>query len=159
MKLKRSIADRLDANSDLPYGPDCPEARTFRALMEELCANVPNVKRAITLELKRRLAVDIRPSDFVLQIHQIGESEVKAETNISEVFRINDHEAHDIINRGLMRLAGISRKLAEMERHTALCGLNDQDFPLFARKFEFLTQEFRPNSQIDQLSRVMEIKD
>ena len=158
IKLKENIANRFDSNASLPYGPDCPEAKAFRSLMEDLTSNVPNVKRAVALELKRRLGAEVAPADFSLRLHQIGESAVQADTNIAANFRVADDYAHNAINSALMRLVGISRTFAEMERHTALCGLNDQDFPLFAGKFEFLALEFSSDSQASQLRRVMEIR-
>lgn len=157
-KLKNRIAGRLDSSAGLPYSPTSPEAKAFRNLMEEMSSNVPNIKTAVTLELQKRLQTEIKPVDFALKLHQIGENEVQAETNISDIFHLDEHQSHNAILSGLMRLAGISRTLAEMERHTALSGLNDQDFALFSGKFEFLTNELYPNSQINQLRRVMEIK-
>jgi len=136
-----------------------PECKAARNLFVDLAANVPFIKRAVILELNSKHKANISPKDFTVKLHQVGSDTFKAETNIQEIFNLDEYESHGIIQNALFRLADLHQSLEYMQKYTALSSINDNALSLLEGKLEFFAKQFRSDEYVNQFKRILEIKD
>jgi hypothetical protein len=68
--------------------------------------NVKLVRTSIGLVLRSQLGLENVP--FALSIHQEGADAYRVESDLGKILKIADLEAHRIIERGLLGIAGLS---------------------------------------------------
>jgi hypothetical protein len=151
IKLKRAIVEHL-----VPRPPNLVP-RADEQLARELTDNGPQVSQAVALALSERLATDVKPGEFALRIHPIDERDYRAESDIGERFSLNEHDAHALVERGLLAVGGLSLSLAAMESYEAVTGFRHSELPILESKFSFLLNQFDPDAQEARLDRVIEI--
>jgi hypothetical protein len=159
IKLKSALIGRLDRSVRNPDVTKIPEVLAASSLMNELAFNVPNIKKAVALELKNKHSIIVSPSEFSVKLHRTEGDTFEAENNLQDLFRLNKQESHELIKDALFRLAGINMSVAYMNHYTALSSYNDRDLPIFEDKLAFLENEHNPEAQINRLRRILEIKD
>ena len=159
IKLKGALVGSLDLSVRNPDVAKSPEIIAASSLINELALNVPNIKKAVALELKNKHSIIVSPSEFTVKLHRTEGDNFEAENNLQNLFRLNEHESHELIKNALFRLAGINTSIAYMNHYTALSSYNDRDLSVFENKLEFLEKEHNPEAQINRLRRILEIKD
>jgi len=90
-------------------------------------ANVPNIKSAVALQLKRKLKTEVQPSEIFIQVHPIDEEDFRTETNLTKDFGLSEEEAHHVVDDGLRMLGGLNFRIAEMKTYSALSGFRDSE--------------------------------
>lgn len=152
IKLKRDTVSRI-----LPLSTQAGD-ESIQQLNADMRANVPNIKSAVALQLKRKLNSEIQSSEISIQIHPIDEEDFRTETNIVKDFGLTEEEAHHVVDDGLRMLGGLNFRIAEMKTYSALSGFRESELPFFDQKLDFIASTFSPRAQEDRLKRVLAIK-
>jgi hypothetical protein len=112
---------------------------------------------AASLILSRKIGRNIAPSDFVIELHQVGLGRFDAESNISEVFGLDEESAHALIRNALLGVGRLDLRLAYMKNYSALSGLRDEERLVLEHRCDFMAAQFSPTDQERRLHRVLEI--
>lgn len=148
IKLKQNVVACL-----LRPNPAVPD-EMMRQFKADLRSNVPTIKSAIAHVLKERLKTEVKPTDFSIHIHQIDDEDFRTESNISDVFHLNQQEVHQIVEKGILAIGGLNQRIAEMKAFSALSGFMSGELPLFEQKLDFLSQTLSPDIQESRFKRV-----
>ena len=109
---------------------------------------------AVRMELNRTRQVDA--SDFTFQVHKVGEDRYEVNTDLPHQARISAEDAHEIVKSGLLAVAELNQRVAEMGAYCALSGFDDGDVSLFRAKLDFLAS-LASESQEGRFERVISI--
>lgn len=90
LQLKAAIKANLDWEAGKLFLMDSPELKILREFIAELPNNVVLAKRAIALELKKQRNIELSPDAFDITLHHSAPSEIRAETNLSALLRIDE---------------------------------------------------------------------
>ena len=129
----------------------------LRALDVDLRGNSPILKAAISKVLWREARLDVRPADLILTVHALDDTDFKIESNL-EALGLGNEAAHKILELSFLAVAGLNKRIEEMNSYTALSGAIDNDIPLFMTKFGALFTSMSAGSQEARLERVLIIK-
>lgn len=158
LSLKGAIKSKLDWEAGQIFALDSPELKILREFIAELPSNISLAKQAVALELRKYRNIELLPSDFDFVIHRSAPDEIKVETNLPSLLRLDELATYEILESALLELAETYERLVLMNRYKALTGMRDEALPVFEGKLEFLAKELNPQIQTNQLKRVLEIK-
>jgi hypothetical protein len=150
LKLKNSI---VDAIRPLPQEI---KRRLFPAFQSEF-QNLRLLRTAIDMALLRRLKAYQVP--FSLALHQESVDAFKVDTDLAEIAKVSDLEAHQIVECGIMAVAGLSQAVLEMDTYSAISGFCDEDLPLFRHKLRHFYELASSEKREESFDRVIEIAD
>jgi hypothetical protein len=151
LKLKRAVVEAIRS-------PDMKElfrAEVAPAFEHELLHNPTLVARAVKVVLAKEKVAD--GLEFELKVHKAGDDRYEVETDLPRKLNISSDEAHNHIKTGLLAVAGLSQRIAEMKAHRALSGFTDEDLPLFREKLQFLASLANSENQESRFKRVISI--
>jgi hypothetical protein len=149
--VQAAVADRL-------IEPSAEFGHTsFAQSKDEFVSNAPVVKKAVAMVLSTKLSQRVLPSDFALALHQIGENEFHAETDISAKFAMTEADTHKVVERGLLGVWSFNKKIEQMRRHNALATFKDGDLPRLDENLDFLARQIDPETQRRRFRRVLSI--
>ncbi len=151
MKLQHAIAGRLRAE------PDKGGQQTLEQLRADLRSNAPVLRTAVSLALNRIYGIHVRPTEFSLNIIPLDEDDYHSESNIANLFGLNELQTHKAIESGLLAVGGLNLRIESMKNHNALTGLQAIELPVFDSKLSFLDQQLDPERQVKLFRRVLEI--
>jgi hypothetical protein len=149
LRLKRAIAESIR-----PLPPDI-KPQLFPSFQNELMHNPSLVRKSIETEIHNRLRVDHVP--FSLTLHQESAETFRAETDLSALLKVDEVEAHRIVEAGVMGVAGLSQSIGEMKAYSALSGFRDEELPLFRHKLDFMADVASSKSREHQFQRIVDI--
>jgi hypothetical protein len=152
IKIKEAVAKILVARL-----PSEAVTQVQNQIDRQLIADKQLVSLAASFLLSGKYGRDIAPSDFVIKLHQAGTGRFDAESNISEVFGIDEENTHALIRNALLGVGRVELRLAYMKNYSALSGLRDGERLILEHRFGFLAEQFRPADQERRLHRVLEI--
>lgn len=125
------------------------------AFEHDLLHNPTLTAQAIRLTLAKER--DAGGLDFDIKVHKVGDDRYEVETDLPYKLNISRDEAHNVIKTGLLAVAGLSQRIAEMKAYTALSGFIDEDLPLFREKLQILAGLANSEQQESRFRRVVSI--
>lgn len=151
-RLKLAVVRALDKNSI----KDC-ELSILNQTNQDLASN-RGIEVATAISLTKIKGFNVKPTDFSIRLHQIYDGCFKAETNLGEIFSIDEIEVHKVVENAVLGIAGLNQRIAEMKVHNALSGFLESETPLFDAKLDFLFQALDPNKLEKNLNRVFALR-
>jgi hypothetical protein len=158
VKLKRELISNLDLSARTTDFKELPEAKACRELIAAVQQGSPSIKNALLLEVYSKFSKSLDANKLKLKFHQVDSNIFKAETNLGKISCLNDYQCHELVWNALSRIVGVNQNIFYMEKYDAISSMNDLDISIFDEKLEFLTKEFTPYKQIEQFTRIMELK-
>jgi hypothetical protein len=149
VKLKAAIAKAI---RPLPAGI---RSELWPEFQNELLHHTPLVKKSVELVVNQRLG--LREVPFSLRIHQQGEETFTVETDLQHRAGIGEQQAHQIVEAGLLGIAGLSQSIGEMKAYSAISGFLDEDLPLFRHKLNFLADSLSSEIREQTFRRVINL--
>lgn len=151
-KLKLAVVKALDNN----YLQDS-NIELSRQTNEDLAGN-RGIKSSTALVLKKEKGFNVRSEDFFIKLHQIDSEIFEAETNLGEIFSLDELEVHKVVQQAIFGIANLNKKIAEMELHNSLSVFLEDDAPLFEDRLEFLVQSISPHNLEKNFNRVCRVQ-
>ncbi len=148
-KLKRAIACIIVR---LPEGFG---SRVVAQATQDVLKIQDLVKKSVAIAARRILGVEV--PDFGLSVHQIDSEDLHVETDIPKRVGIDIETTHKVVERGILGIAEVSSRFAEMEAYSALNGFIDNDLALVCERLDFLAHSISPETKERQFRRVLEI--
>ena len=149
LKLKRAIVDAIR-----PLPSDI-RPQLFPEFRNELLNNPKIVKKSVELVIHKRLGLENVP--FSLELRGESDDTFRAVTDLSERLSTSEIESHQIIQLGIMGVAGLSQAIGEMKAYSALSGFRDDELPLFRHKLDFLADVASSESKERNFQRVVDV--
>jgi hypothetical protein len=150
-KLRSLTAERL---VQFPEDAGHVAQEQFKRDLEE---NVPMLKRAVGLAVRRQCGIDLQPSAFSLYVHRLSEGDWHTETDLGERLGLTPHQEHEVVASGLSAAGALSVHLETMQIFSALLGFQVGDLPLLEDRFAQLALQLDPDVHETRLTRVCEI--
>lgn len=100
---------------------------------------------------------DVDGLNFDMKVHKVGDDRFEVETDLPRKLNIGREEAHNVIKSGLLAVAGLSQRIAEMKAYEALSGFIDEELPLFRDKLDTLSRVASSEEQESRFKRVASI--
>jgi hypothetical protein len=94
---------------------------------------------------------------FRFEIYQEDDSRFKVQTDIADVIHLSDIETHEIVEAGLLGVAGLSQIIGEMKAYNALSGFRNEDLPLFQIKLDFLAAATTTEGKENRFQRIIDL--
>ena len=151
IRLKETIASRL-----IEHDPMLGQA-SLDELHSSLRANLPIVKRAIIVRVRQTLNITLQESAFTCIFHQIEPNICEVDTNLDQVLRVDAKSVRKIIGEALIAVGQLDVRLEEMQKHSALPALREDERELLTERFSFLFSQLSVDIQEDRWARVLNI--
>jgi hypothetical protein len=149
------LADEIEKR--LILMPDAFSKTVFDGFYSDLRTRPEVVKNGLETELKR---LGIKPKRLRVLIEETDPEDFRLITNMQDAYGISDKMAHEIGNRVLMALANLNWKMAVMQTHSALVGINAGDQQLLYGKLGLLAKLAEPHTKKEsQFHRVISLFD
>ena len=149
IKLKSAI---ISAIRPLPEGL---RPQLFPAFREDLLHNRNLLRTSVSMAVHIRLGESDIP--FSLDVHQEDAETFRVETDLPQRAKLSELEAHKIIEKGIMAIAGLTQTIGEMKAYSAVSGFRDADLPLFRYKLDFLANAASSETRESNFQRVIDI--
>jgi len=151
-KLKLAVVNALDRNLIKSRDIDL-----LNQTNQEL-ASSRGIEVATAIALTKMKGFNVKPTDFSIRLHQIYDGCFRTETNLGEIFSLDEIEVHKVVENAVLGIAGLNQRIAEMEVHNALSGFLQSETPLFDAKLDFLFRARDPNKLEKNLNRVFALR-
>jgi hypothetical protein len=151
-KLKLGVVNAFDNN----YLQDF-DSKLLKQTNGDLASN-RGIELSTAIALYKEKGLKVKPDNFSIKLHQIDDKIFEVETNLGDVFSLDEVEIHKIVEKAVLGIAGLNQRIAEMEVHNALSGFLENETPLFGDRLEFLLQSLSPNKLETNLNRVLRLK-
>jgi hypothetical protein len=129
------------------------------ALIKDAVSNrslfAASLHRAITARGNDAPALD----DIRFEAQQLDAEDLRVETNLQALLRVDQTGEHKLVERALLGLGGLNLRIATMRLLEGVEALGDADLPLLDAKLGFLIKEVLPDNQLARFDRVLEIAD
>lgn len=155
---RKLIRLKQKAASCLVPLPDLPGRDALLKLQEDLEQNAPIVKYAVAKVASETLRADVGREQFELRMHRLDETDYRAETNLGKVLKLHQQQEVELLEKGLLRAAGLNHRVEDMKTSKALCDLPVADIGILGQKLGFLAEALVPKHQQRRMHRVLEIK-
>jgi hypothetical protein len=129
----------------------------FEQFLADLSGNIPSIATATATALQDHLGRSVKPGDFSLRLHQIGEASYQIESDVGQRFHLDEWTEHKLIEKGLLAVAHVNERIEHMRRYEALSGSRQNDLPVFTGKFDFLRSQLSPEPHESTFSHVLTI--
>jgi hypothetical protein len=123
-KLKRAIVDRL------VYEPDSVWQDTLESVHAGLAGEPPALRQAIAAELTRISPKTVGADEVQLTVHRLDEEDFRVESNLQSRFALSEEESHKTVERAVLAVAAVKKRIAEMKGYEALTGFRPEELPL-----------------------------
>jgi hypothetical protein len=153
--------DRLETAVRMRLVPVDDQAGSLRleTFRQDLRRNIPTISDAVAISLTDKMQYQVRPSDFTIRIHPLDESDFRVESDIGTRMGFDAQVTHLLIERALLSVSELNKRVECMQTYDALTGFRHQDLPLFESKIDFLIREIDPTAQARRLRRVIALTD
>ncbi|MTJ48635.1 hypothetical protein [Dolichospermum sp. UHCC 0259] len=132
-------------------------AIALNQLLQDLITNPRVVKLITRSALQKLLKIENISNDFSILIHEIDQGDFCAETNIGDVFNLNEIEVHNLVQEALIGLGQLNLRFAEMKTYSALSGCLSSEVSILEDKLNFLVKIIDPQTQENRFKRVIDI--
>lgn len=79
------------------------------------------------------------------------------QTDLGERLRLGDVETDKVIEQALLAIAGLNKRLEEMQSYNALAGFRSDEYSLLDQKLHFIVDQVDPRKQEERFDRVIEL--
>ncbi len=97
------------------------------------------------------------PTSYDIRVEQPHPDIFAVETNIGEQLRLGDVETDKVIEQALLAIAGLNKRLEEMQSYKALAGFRADEYSLLDQKLHFILDQVDPRKQEKRFDRVVEL--
>ncbi|HDL07284.1 MAG TPA: hypothetical protein ENG35_00910 [Desulfobacteraceae bacterium] len=150
IKLKRLIADNL------VFYPKESTIYILNQMLNDLKNNTPNIKKAIISSAKKQLNISSLPSEKLsYEIEVDDENDVHVNSNLSQMLGIDGNDAHKILEKALLAIGGLNKRIETMRSFSAVTGFRENELSIFEDKLEFLSASISPDDKEKHLSNVL----
>ena len=111
--------------------PDNDWIEIFEQFKTDLAFSNPVIRTAISINLKKYHDTFIPPDKIKITLHQIGEKDFCAESNLKELLSVDEKKIHDILTGALLSVGNLNKRISEMKLHSALTGFRDDEITIF----------------------------
>src|SRR5260221_14297191 len=123
--------------------------------MDELLNRPRLLSQACSLAAKKRLGLGLDKDKIEVRVVGSAPNEFQVQSNLDSLYKLNQSDAHEIVNSANLSIAGRNDRIEQMEIHSAISGFSDEDLPVFDEKFAFLASAYSPTVQHERLTRVI----
>lgn len=150
-RLKERLASQL---LQYPRGAGTAGINDFREKLERAPeALMPMLRHVVDSKLGAKSAAGLR-----LEVEKLDFSgDYGVRTNLSSDFGISAEEAHKLVERALLGMAGLHQRIRLMESLNAVTGFQDREMPMFEAHLDFLMAQIDPGQHEATFDRVVEI--
>lgn len=152
IKLKEDISRVL-----IPHSNSLGD-QAVEKLNQDLRDDHPVIKDAVLLTVKKQRQIEISREQLLLKIEEIREKEFRVETNLGNLLDISEEEVHSCVERSLLGVAGLNRRMEDMDFHEAITVFRDDELPLFRRILDQLVFKLQPEA-VNRFRRVLSFGD
>jgi hypothetical protein len=152
IKLKREIVGALVDR------PDDSGFDAVRQLETDLKNGSPLIKPVLVRTLKRDYDLQLNSEDLTLEIHPIDDHDFTVRSNL-DVYGFDEIKKHQAMEKALLALGALNRRIEEMKIHSAISGALDDECPLLTEKLGFLAHAVSPTNYERQFQRIVEVRD
>ena len=135
--------------------PESLRPQLFPVFREDLLHNRNLLRTSVSMAVHTRLGESDIP--FSLDVHQEDAETFRVETDLPQRAKLSELEAHKIIEKGIMAIAGLTQTIGEMKAYSAVSGFRDADLPLFRYKLDFLANAASSETRESNFQRVIDI--
>jgi hypothetical protein len=117
------------------------------------------LRRALAMVVRKELNVpNSIASRLAIHAEPLGQvSDFRVATDLVKMIGVSDAQAHSLVERAVLSVAGLNQRVHLMRTFNALTGLQDEDLSLFEAKLSFLVNALDPSDQERRLDRVVAI--
>jgi hypothetical protein len=151
-KLKTAIVDHLLAR------PASLAERAQEQLDLELRLNAPELAQSVAMAASQELGSLVPPDAFAFSVRQLGGGDFRTETDMQARLGVTEEFQHGVVEAGLLGVAGLNLRLAEMEAFNAVTGFRPNEISLLEGKLSFLLHQLDPNAREESFQRVIELR-
>ena len=148
IKLKQEILKKIkDTSQDI-------NTNTAKQIQSDLISNSPILKTALANTLNTDNNIKASAADLELKIFHIDTNDFSTESNLQRKFNLSEIDSHKAIERAILNVAGLNRRIAEMMHFNALSNFNHYDLPIYEKKLEFLLSPLDPDKNKQRASKL-----
>lgn len=159
LRRRQLVRLRRAVNSALVPKEDSTREISLEATAHELTANINLLVRACSLALSRHIGRTIPPDEITLHPTQLSQYDFRIESNLQSDHGLTQLDAHRVVEKAVLAIAGRNDRIEMMLRHKAISGFTDDDLPVFEDKLAFLAKSLNTQTSEARLQRVIEIRD
>jgi hypothetical protein len=149
------LADEIEKR--LILMPDAFSKTVFDGFYSDLRTGPEVIKNGLETELKR---LGIKPKGLRVRIEETDPEDFSLITNMQDAFGLSEKMVHQIGDRVLMAVANLNWKMAVMQTHSAMVGINAADQQLLYGKLGLLAELAEPHTKKEsQFHRVINLFD
>ncbi len=150
-RVKMALADRLMAY------PEGARDAIVLDTMADVRRNDPIIWDAIRAAVQRDTGRDPGP-DPEFRVEELeGEGDFRVWTRLAASGFLTEIEAHRLVERGVLAVAGLNRTFYVMRAFQGVSGFREDEVGLFERKLSFLAGQVDPRPREARFDRVVEI--
>lgn len=151
---KRTKALKETIQNQLTQVPDTYDDISW--MKNALLSDSPIAGQAIANNLgNRKNPIDI--SDIKFHFEYLDEDVIKVETNLTQLTKMSEFEAHKIVEKSILNVGGFYRRMSLMKEYDSIAWFGDQDSKLMTLEVERIAININSKAQEDRLTRVIEL--
>jgi hypothetical protein len=117
----------------------------------------PVMRRTIATTVRNEIGLDVTDG-LQIAVEDLGmEGDYRVRTNLIDTFGLDEQEAHRLIERALLGVAGLRQRLHLMRFFDALTGFREEEVPIFEASLDFLAEQLDPGTQEHRFDRVVTV--
>ena len=98
------------------------------------------------------------PRGIYIETEDFGnDGDFRVSTNLISRTGLSTEEAHMIIERALLGVAGLEQRLEIMKSFSSLSGFRDIEIPVFEQRLQFLGEQLDPSAQEKRFDRIVAV--
>jgi hypothetical protein len=158
LPLHKKQIKKLKARlSQLVVQPEAEWKTTdFDATLNELGENRSYFKSGVVATLRREHGIQSTEEDIHLVLNR-RDRRFEVETDIPSRFGLDLEATHSIVEKAALGIAGLNRRLQEMQEYQAVASFAYVDLPLIEARLRFLINQLGSDQQEEQFLRVVRL--
>jgi hypothetical protein len=134
--------------------PDSFSTSVFAGFYGDIRRDDAVLREAVIIELRK---LGIKPKELSLLIEEVDPEDFRVQSNLQDRYGLSEQASHDMILRGLMAVATLNRRFAEMEVHSALSGIQESELSLLTGKLGAIAGLMDVQNNEKRFERVLEL--
>ena len=130
----------------------------LRSTGQELPQSPDILAHMCSLAAKKKFGIILDPADIQVTATRVTDNDYSVENNLEQAFPLGQHDAHTIIESGILAIAQRNDRIEQMKRYSALSGFSNDDLPVFGRRLDFIEASLSPTSQERRVRRILELR-
>jgi len=150
IKIKKIIANNL------VYYPKESTSYILNQMISDFKNKTPNIRKAIITATKEKMGLNILPSEKITYSIEVdNNNDVHVLSNLSELFGIDENTAHKIIERALLAIGGLNKRIETMRSFSAITGFKESELSFFEDKLLFIQEAILPDAYEEKLKEIL----